>query len=44
MCLKHLFDLEMLREIIRNTALFFYMKHVAWKKVQIISEHDDKQM
>lgn len=35
----------MLREIIRHTALFsFYMKNVAQKKLQIILEHDDKQM
>lgn len=35
----------MLREIIRTYRIvFFYMKHVARKKLQIISEHDDKQM
>lgn len=44
MCLKHLFELEMLREIIRHTTLFSDMKHVVWKRLQIISEHDDKQM
>lgn len=44
MCLKHLFELEMLREIIRHTTLFSDMKHVAWKRLQIISEHDDKQI
>lgn len=44
MCLKYLLELEMLREIIRHTTLFSDMKHVPWKRLQIISHGDDKQM
>lgn len=44
MCLKHLFELEMLREIIRHTTLFSDVNHVPQKGLQIISQDDDTQM